>query len=113
MLLFKKCKPLFSFLILTGTLNFTSPIYADAWYSTGRLTIIQLLVLDNSLEIMLEGNSSCNRVFRLGSNQKNYSVKSSALLAAYYAGHSISVNYHGNLDDCNTPLKMFKVHPPA
>ena len=104
-------KTLLSFVLFVMFFSFSSVVRADQWYSTGRLSIIQLLVHNDSLEVMLEGNVSCNRVFRLHINQENYEVKASALIAAFYAGHRVTVYYGGSLDSCSTSLKRFKVYP--
>jgi hypothetical protein len=78
-----------------------------AWFEWLKVTGI--LVHNDSLEVTLEGNSGCNRIFRLSQTEPNYNVKASALLSAYYAGHEVSLDYTGDLGSCTTPLHRFKV----
>jgi hypothetical protein len=81
---------------------------AASWYS-GYYTIEKILVHNTSLEVTLQGDSGCNRTFRLPNSSSNYDVKASALLSAYYAGHEIGVYYSGTLSSCSTELQRFKV----
>jgi hypothetical protein len=99
-------KYLITFMIITFVLS--SPAVAT-WHSAGYLAITGILLHDDSLEITLQGNSGCNRIFRLSQSEPNYNVKASALLSAYYAGHDVNVDYTGDLNACDTPLHRFKV----
>lgn len=86
------------------------PAGAEQWGDWSQIRGI--LVHDDSLEVTLTGGSSdCDRVYRLATTEPNYDVKASATLAAYYAGHGVSLYWSGDSESCFTRFHRLKVRP--
>jgi hypothetical protein len=89
--------------------SFSITVHAD-WFEWNNIEVI--LLNDDSLDIKLVGGSSrCDRHFRLLTSEGNYDVKASALLAAYYSGHEVGLEYSGDLNTCETKVLRFRVRP--
>lgn len=93
--------------LLLVLVSLIMPSSAFATWS-GWYVIRDILVHDDSLEITLEGSQNCSLTYKLSSSTPNYDVKASALLAAYYSAHEVSVDY-GASAMCATPITRLKV----